>query len=379
MAAGEVHAAGPADHGRLQGFGEVDEVFHARRGAAEAVGDQNRILRGHEHASGFGNGGGIADGRRELAELGDMQRQVIGNRILLQLGIGHQQHGQRGRGHGDLVGAHGGFGEVGERSGQVVPLDEVADHGGGVLNAVRPFHGGDALGGVDDIADDHVDGSAVAPGVINGHGGMLEPDGAVREYGDGLAFDLRVPVSHGHGGLFMAAGDEFGILVAAIVDDGFVQAAEARSGIGADVLDAQRLDDVDHEIGAGAAFGENFEAGWRADLRFRWNRRGRRNARRVAGFDLLSVRTRRISRDYRGADGGALQEAAAIHGAGRFPRVRGIVFGFTHGAPRGLRSRSKRRSSLYHKDVNRTMRRGRQSPARPGKERCRDEIEAQQR
>ena len=219
-----------------------------------------------------------------------MQRQVIGNRILLQFRVGHQQHGQRGRRHGDLVGAHGRFGEVGKRGGQVVPLDEVADHGGGVLNAVRPFHRGDALGGVDDIADDHVDGSAVAPGVVNGHGGVLEPHGAVREYGDGLAFDLRVPVSHGHGGLFVAAGDEFGTFVPAIVDHRFVQAAEARSGIRADVLDAQRLDDVDHEIGAGAAFREDFEPGGRADLRFRWNRRGRRNARRVARASICCAR-----------------------------------------------------------------------------------------
>ena len=295
-----------------------------------------------------------------------MQRQVIGNRILLQFGVGYQQHGQRGRRHGDLVGAHGRFGEVGKRGGQVVPLDEVADHGGGVLNAMRPFHRGDALGGVDDIADDHVDGSAVAPGVVYGHGGMLEPHGAVREYGDGLALDLGVPVSHGHGGLFVAAGDEFGAFVPAVVDDGFVQAAEARSGIGADVLDAQRLDDVDHEIGAGAAFGEDFEPGRRADLRFRRNRRWRCNARRGARFNLLPARGGRISRDYRRADGGALQEAAAIYRSiqrpRRCPRLRGIAFGFAHGAPRGWRSRSKRRSSLYHKRGNGTMRQG---PARP--------------
>ena len=57
----------------------------------------------------------------------------------------------------------------------------------------------------------------------------------------------------------MAAGDQLGVLVAAVVDQRFVQAAEAGAGIGADVFDAQRFDDVDHEVGAGPIGGEDFE------------------------------------------------------------------------------------------------------------------------
>ena len=43
-----------------------------------------------------------------------------------------------------------------------------------------------------------------------------------------------------------------GRVVAAVVDDRLVEAAEARAGIGADVFEAERLEDVDHEVGAAA-------------------------------------------------------------------------------------------------------------------------------
>ena len=50
----------------------------------------------------------------------------------------------------------------------------------------------------------------------------------------------------------MHARDHLGRVVAAVVDDRFVQAAEARAGVRADVLEAERLEDVDHEVGAAA-------------------------------------------------------------------------------------------------------------------------------
>ena len=64
MAGGEIHAAGAADDRRLQSFGEIDQVFHAGGRAREAIGEEHRILRGHQHARGFGDGAGIALRRR---------------------------------------------------------------------------------------------------------------------------------------------------------------------------------------------------------------------------------------------------------------------------------------------------------------------------
>ena len=147
------------------------------------------------------------------------------------------------------------------RSRSIVPLDVIAHHGGGVLDAVSPFDGEMRLVASRMIADDDVNRNAVAPGVVNRHGGVLESDGAVSHDEKRLAFDLGVAMSHGDGGFFVAAGDELGILIAAVIDDRFVQAAKARAGIGADVLDSERLDDIDHEVGAGAIGGEDFRLG----------------------------------------------------------------------------------------------------------------------
>ena len=49
----------------------------------------------------------------------------------------------------------------------------------------------------------------------------------------------------------MRAGEEFRLLVAAVIDQGFMQAAETLRGIARDIFDIERLDDIDHKVGAG--------------------------------------------------------------------------------------------------------------------------------
>jgi hypothetical protein len=91
----------------------------------------------------------------------------------------------------------------------------------------------------------------------------------VREDSERLAFDLGVSVGHGHGGFFMTAGDKLGILVATVVDHGFMKASEGGARISADVLDPEGLDDIDHEIGTGAISGQNFQGRGRAEFGLR--------------------------------------------------------------------------------------------------------------
>src|SRR5205814_5650674 len=50
---------------------------------------------------------------------------------------------------------------------------------------------------------------------------------------------------------FMTAGDPLGALVSSVVDERFVQRAEARAGVGGDVFEAERLEHIHHEIGPG--------------------------------------------------------------------------------------------------------------------------------
>jgi hypothetical protein len=65
-----------------------------------------------------------------------------------------------------------------------------------------------------------------------------------------LAFDLEITMRHADRRFFVAACDELGILVAAVVDEGLVQAAERIAGIRAQIFEADGLEGVDHEVRA---------------------------------------------------------------------------------------------------------------------------------
>jgi hypothetical protein len=79
---------------------------------------------------------------------------------------------------------------------------------------------------------------------------VLQADGAVRHHRHRLAGRLGIAVRHADRGFLVQAGEELGLGVAAVIDQRFVQAAEARPRVGRDVFEAERLDDVDHEIRA---------------------------------------------------------------------------------------------------------------------------------
>jgi hypothetical protein len=54
---------------------------------------------------------------------------------------------------------------------------------------------------------------------------------------------------HVDGDVLVHAGDDFG-LVAAVIDDGFMQAAIARRAVDRDILDAKRVEHVGHKVAA---------------------------------------------------------------------------------------------------------------------------------
>ena len=93
---------------------------------------------------------------------------------------------------------------------------------------------------VERVPDDDEHRHAVAVRVVDRHRRMLQADRAVRKHAERLAFDLGVAVRHRDRGFFVAAGDELRLLVAAVVDDRFLQPAEAGAGIRADVFKVQR-------------------------------------------------------------------------------------------------------------------------------------------
>ncbi|GCC49418.1 hypothetical protein chiPu_0033577, partial [Chiloscyllium punctatum] len=115
---------------------------------------------------------------------------------------------------------------------------------------MRPFGARRALVGFHDVAAHHNDGDAITPGVVHRHRRVLQPDHAMADHGERLAFHLGVALAHMHRDLFMRAGDDLGLLVAAMIDDRLVQAAEARRAVHREILDVERLEHVDHEVAA---------------------------------------------------------------------------------------------------------------------------------
>jgi hypothetical protein len=67
---------------------------------------------------------------------------------------------------------------------------------------------------------------------------------------DRFAGDLRVAVRHRDGLLLVHARQQLGPFVAAVVQQRFVQAAEARARVHRYVIDVETLDDVDHDVGS---------------------------------------------------------------------------------------------------------------------------------
>ncbi len=192
-----------------------------------------------------------------------------------------------GRRHRDLVGAHHRLGEMLQRHRLVVPLGEVAHQRVDVLGRMVGRHAGRPVGGVEIGAADDDHGNAVAPGIVDRHGRMLQADGAVAQHHQRLAGGLEVAMGHADRRFFVGAGDEFRLLVAAVVDQRLVQGAEARSRVGDDIVDVEGLDHVDHEVRSIGTMGlRQFlrDAGLGRDHAGIGPQRGRTPRRRIAGI-----------------------------------------------------------------------------------------------
>ena len=100
-------------------------------------------------------------------------------------------------------------------------------------------------------------------------------------------------------GFFVAAGKPLRALVAAVVDQRFLQAAEARSWIRRAILDAERLDDVHHEVRARLLVSGDFHGAATFSGR---------------GLPGLLRRRERLCYQTRRPGSGALQETAAADG-----------------------------------------------------------------
>ena len=105
----------------------------------------------------------------------------------------------------------------------------------------------------------------------------------------------------------MRAREPLGRRIAAVIDERLVQASEARRGIRDDVLEPERLQHVDHEIGAGVLDGQGVSLG---------DERGRFRGERLGGLPR---------RERRGRGRGAGRLGGHWNGGSRESRCRGAA------------------------------------------------------
>jgi lipopolysaccharide/colanic/teichoic acid biosynthesis glycosyltransferase len=94
--------------------------------------------------------------------------------------------------------------------------------------------------------DDH--GDAVAPGVEDGHAGVLQADDVVHGRGQRHAGGARVAVGDGDGDLLVTGDHHLGHERVAEVDQRIVDASVAGPGVEGDVGDPELAQQLDHEV-----------------------------------------------------------------------------------------------------------------------------------
>ena len=191
--------------------------------------------------------------RRRGGGAGGRQRHRARQRLLLQRRVvAHVDRALRLGGH-DRIGAREAFRHALDRGRLVIPFDVVADRVALHQRGMRPVDVRPALGFVHRAggADDE-DRHAVDIGVVDRHAGVQQPDQIVQDHRHRLAGGLGVAVRDLHGDLLVLA-QHHRRLVAAVIDQRIVQAAEARARIERDVREAVALDQIDDDVRLPAA------------------------------------------------------------------------------------------------------------------------------
>ncbi len=218
MGLGEVHAGALIDHRRLQQLGELNQKRNAVGRAGGAIDHDHGTLGIGEKLRRFAHCAGIALRRRGRHVTRDGELLAVLDRLLLQPGIERDCDRRIGRRHRDLISAHERLREVLERNRGIVPFGEITDQRIDVLRRMEGRHAGRALGGVEIVAADDDDRHPIAPCIVDSHAGVLQADRAVGERHHRLAGDLEIAVAHRHRTFLVGAGEELGLLVAAVID-----------------------------------------------------------------------------------------------------------------------------------------------------------------
>ena len=251
------------DHACAETLGELYAAREALEIVRHAADEDQRVLRARERGCDLRDrlSRGIDRARRRIPfERG--QRRRHGERFLLQSGIEADVHGTLRRRRRHSVCAQDRLERRGDRCGLVVPFRVVAHQRRHVRRRVDPVDPWPAREGVHrPDAAQHQHRNAIAPCIEDRHRRVHQADVRVQRDGERAPGDARVAVRQCHRAFLVNAQEEFRALVAEVVDEAVVQAAEARARRERDVGDVQRAQHLRHAIAAEAR--HRFEGGVR--------------------------------------------------------------------------------------------------------------------
>ena len=158
---------------------------------------------------------------------------------------------------------------------------------GSVIGVRPPVEQRPPVLAAEDVRAQEIRGRAPRERAEDPHRGVLQARRRERDDGHWLAGDREVAVRDVDRGLLVRAREPLRRRVAAVIDERLVQPSEARRGIRDDIFEPERLQHVDHEVGAGVLDGQRVAVGversglGRQTLRGLRRRQRRRHARAV--------------------------------------------------------------------------------------------------
>ena len=286
MIGADADAGREVEDGRAEQFRELRHIVHVGLTADRALRHDDRILRGHEHLRRFGER--LRRGDRRDRRMVRRYRELVaqpGQGVFLQPIVERDEHGPHWRRRREAAGVLHGIGDIGRRYRPIGPFERAGKERRQIRGAMIPGRRPEAFGLVSHIAGEHHDRNAIRPGVVDRHRGVLKAQDAIDKRRHRFACGARVAVAYGDADLLVHDGDQFGLGVFPIMNNRLVQTAYRSPGIDGDIVEIQRLEDVDHEIGTGIGDGDRrrLRSGVGASI-FRRGRarrtRGRRDRRR---------------------------------------------------------------------------------------------------
>ncbi|GBD28257.1 hypothetical protein HRbin31_00270 [bacterium HR31] len=245
---GQVQPATRVHHGRCQELRQFRQSRHGLRVTAQKVRHDHRPAGFHQPVAGPLHRPGVRPQPRVHRPGGIGESHLPLELLLLESHVVAKVHGASGFRARHPVAPGEGLHHRVHPHGLVVPLHEVPDRGALQEGGVIPVDPGTPQGHVRGAGGaQHQHRHAVQKRLVDPHAAVQQPHHVVEHRGHGPARDPGVAVRDAHRDLLVRALHDFRA-VAAVVDEGVVQPAEAAARVQAHVGNAEPLQQIHNEV-----------------------------------------------------------------------------------------------------------------------------------